>query len=87
MDTSALMNPGFQIFIENNKELILYRGVIFIICNSVYKELAKHLGGNDRVKCRRSMAAIDFIVKNRSIFEIESSLLTDEDIENAFADL
>ena len=54
--------------------------------NAVYKELARHLGSGNPYKVKLALTAIELIVQNKDIFVVEATPLTDEEIEQAFAD-
>lgn len=86
VDTSALMSEGFQRFLSKYCSLIMASGKKLYVHNEVYKELARHLGSGNPYKIKCVLAAIDLMVRNADIFDVEVTTLTDEEIEHAFAD-
>ncbi len=86
VDTSTLMTPGFQHFIQNNKEHLVASGKKIIIPKAVYTELAKHLDSDNHDKSKHAIDAVALIVTNEDLFQIEKHELTEEEVAHAFAD-
>ena len=86
VDTSTLMRPGFYQFVNNNRDLLLEEGKKIIVPKSVYTELARHLQSEDEKKVNLAMDAVALLKNNEDIFQVAKSILTDEEIAEAFAD-
>lgn len=87
VDTSTLMTPGFQRFISNNKDLLLSCNQRIIVPKAVYTELARHMSSENADKCEHAMAAIDLMVLNKEVFQVESAPLSEDEVAHAFADV
>lgn len=86
VDTSTLMTPGFQHFIQNNKVRLLNTGKTIMVPKAVYTELARHMDSATPEKCELAMAAVELLALNKDIFQVESAPLTEDEIAHAFAD-
>lgn len=86
VDTSTLMTPGFQQFICNNKERLSNAKQKIVVSKAVHGELARLTASTDMEKSKLATAAIELLVLNKSIFQIENAPLTEEEIAHAFAD-
>ena len=86
VDTSTLMNRGFQQFINNNRKRFLTAKKRIIVLKSVYTELARHLVSEDSEKSKSALSVVDLLANNENIFLVESAPLDEEEISHAFAD-
>ena len=86
LDTSVLMSEGFLLFVSKYRSLIKASAKNLYVHNEVYKELARHLSSGNPYKVKCALAAIELMVQNKDIFVVEATPLTDEEIEQAFAD-
>ena len=86
VDTSTLMTRGFQQFIYNNKERFHSDNKKIIVSRAVYAELARHMESTDSEKSASAMAAIELMVLNKSIFQVDSISLDKAELAHAFAD-
>lgn len=87
MDTATLMDTdGLERFIANSTPVLKEHGRKIIIPRSVRSELARHLGSENRAKADLAMRAVELISQHRHLFEVENAPLTEEEIEEAFAD-
>ena len=86
VDTSTLMNPGFQQFISNNQERLLAGEKKIVVPKAVYGELARLVGAVDVEQSELAMAAVILLASNKAVFQVENAPITEEEIDHAFAD-
>lgn len=86
IDTATLMENSVEQFIMKNADLFLASGKKLIVPKSVCSELARHLGPGNETKSALAMKAVALISQHQKIFEVENTLITEEEIAAAFAD-
>ena len=87
IDTASLMNTSnLQNFLSNYEEEFAKSQNMIIVPEAVCQELIRHINSGNEEKSAKAIKALNIIREYNSIFTLEQSNFSPEEIQHAFAD-